>query len=69
MNELNQNEKIKHIEIYVTEEEYKKLTNKKGEKSWKKFLLDLAMSDDTEVKQLTEEIKKICEKLQGEKNE
>nr|CAH65773.1 hypothetical protein [Sulfolobus neozealandicus] len=37
---------VRHIEMYLTDEEYNILVKKKGKQNWKNFILGLALKND-----------------------
>jgi len=37
---------VRHVELYLSEEEYNTLVKKKGKQNWKNFILSLALKDD-----------------------
>jgi len=56
---------VRHIEAYVSEDEYQKLVAKKGDRNWREFLVSLVDDVDAEDKEILNTIKAICEKIKS----
>ncbi len=66
--EINQEEEQikRRIEIIVTEEEKEKLEKDKGDRTWREFLLTLAEDITTKDKEILNELKTLCQKLNSQ---
>ncbi len=53
----------RHIEIFVSQEEYEKLSRAKGNATWREFLL--AATDELTIKdkEILNELRALCEKI------
>jgi len=63
--EINQEEEQikRRIEIIVTEEEKRKLEKAKGDRTWREFLLTLSEDISAKDKEILNELKTLCQKL------
>jgi len=53
----------RHIEVFVSQEEFEKLTKAKGDLTWREFLLIAAEQLSIKDKEILYELKALCEKL------
>jgi len=56
---------VRHVEIYLSEDEYKILLGKKGTKSWKAFILELSAKDDKKL-YMTQKVSELFSYLNAE---